>query len=59
MEKFTEQQIKNWKAFEKVRQSGKYNMFGARHVVGLSMEDYSFVMHNFEALKAQAEGGNA
>ena len=52
MQKFTPQQIAHWKAFERVRKSGKYNMFDpkARAATGLERDDFLFVMKNFEAL---------
>ena len=58
MNHFTEKDIKNLKAYEKVRQSGRFNMVDPRaaQASGLSSEDYSFVMKNFKALlKAAAE----
>jgi len=58
---FTEQQLKNWRAFEDVRSGGYYNMFDprARQATGLSSEDYVFVTRNFSELKkaVQAEEG--
>lgn len=53
MKKFTEQQISDWKRYEKVRQSGKFNMFfpGARRATGLSEERYSFALANYSELK--------
>jgi hypothetical protein len=50
---FTEQHIKNWGTYEKVRQSGKYNMFSsqARIATGLSRADYIFVMNNYPQLE--------
>lgn len=51
---FTARQQKNWKAYERVRESGKYNMFSprARRATGLSAEDYSFTMKYFSELQA-------
>lgn len=53
---FTEQDIKAFKAYEKVRAGGRYNMFdpNARRLTGLSQNDYTFVMVNFDALKKAA-----
>ena len=60
MEKFTEEQIKNWRAYERVRAGGKWNMFDpqARRAAKLSDQEYAFVMKNYSALKSQAEAGN-
>lgn len=53
---FTEQQIKDFRAFDKVRLGGRYNMFdpNARRATGLSPDEYSFVCKHFSALKAAA-----
>ena len=50
---FTEKQLKQYAAYERVRQSGGYNMFDprARQETGLTKEDYAFVMDNFTALR--------
>lgn len=57
MKKFTDQQIKDFKDYEKVRASGKYNMVDprARRAAGLNDAEYCFVMDNFSALRGQAE----
>jgi len=54
---FTKKQIRDWKAYEKVRSGGRYNMFDprAKMAAGLSREDYLFVMSNYDKLKEQAE----
>jgi hypothetical protein len=51
---FTEQQLADWKAYERVRKGGRWNMFfpQARRATGLSEERYLFVMENFSKLKA-------
>ena len=53
---FTEKDIKAFKAYEKVRASGRFNMFdpNARRMTGLNEDDYLFVMTNFNALKEAA-----
>ena len=55
--KFTERQLKHFKSYEMVRESGIYNMFSpqARIASCLSKEDYIFVMNNYEELQKQAE----
>jgi hypothetical protein len=54
---FTPKQLSDWKAYERVRKSGRYNMFDprARRLTGLIGNDYSFVMDNFTELKAAIE----
>lgn len=62
MSQFTERQIQDYVAFDKVRSGGRYNMFDprARTAAGLSREEMVFVMKNFAALKEvyEATGGN-
>lgn len=50
---FTKTQLKHYAAYERVRQSGQYNMWDphARLAAGLTKEDYVFVMENFTALR--------
>ena len=54
---FTPEQLEAWKAYERVRKGGRYNMFDprARKATKLSGDEYSFVMHNFSELKAAVE----
>jgi hypothetical protein len=53
---YTKRQIADWRAFEKVRQGGKYNMFDsrAREAAGLRADEYSFTMQNYEPLREAA-----
>ena len=55
--KFTPGDIRAWKAYEKVRASGRFNMFDPRAMreTGLNEKQYSFVMNNFSVLKAAHE----
>ena len=55
--KFTQQQINNWKDYERIRQRGRYNMFDprARRLSTMSVGEWGFCMDHYEALKAQAE----
>jgi len=50
---FTKEQLTDWKAYERVRSGGRYNMFDprARQATGMSGERYSFTMTNYSALK--------
>lgn len=54
---FTSDDLQDWRAYERVRKGGRYNMFDprARRATGLSDERYSFVLRNFSKLKAAAE----
>jgi hypothetical protein len=54
----TPQQYENWKAYERVRARGRFNMFdpAARRATGLSREDYLYVMKHYASLKTQGEG---
>lgn len=56
-DKFTKEQLSDWRAYERVRKGGRYNMFDprARQATGLDSRDYVFVMDNFSALKVAAE----
>ena len=51
---FDEKQLRDFKAYEKMRKLGRYNVFDprARRLTGLSEEAYTFVMNNYSALKA-------
>lgn len=53
---FTEQQIKDFLAYEKVRMTGKFNMItnGAVAATGLGDERHMFVARNYRMLKAAA-----
>jgi hypothetical protein len=57
MPDFTPAQLKHWEQYERVRQSGRFNMFfpQARDAAGLTREEHSFVMKNYDALKAAVE----
>ena len=54
---FTKMEIGNWRAFERVRKGGRWNMFDpqARIASGLDDDEYVFCMNNFFSLKAAAE----
>lgn len=53
---FTQNQIDNWRAFEKVRQTGKHNMFlhKAREETGMSVPEWLFCMDHYTELKEAA-----
>ena len=50
---FTNQQLQNFKKYVRVQMSGRYNMFDprARAATGMSEDEYSFVMENYDKLK--------
>lgn len=54
--KFTQQQLEDFRAYEKVRAGGRYNMFTpqAQQAAGLEKEDYLFVLKNYADLKDMA-----
>jgi hypothetical protein len=58
---YTKQQIQNWRAYERVRAGGRYNMFDARAraATKLSRDDYFFVLTNFTLLKEAAAAARA
>lgn len=53
---FTNEQIKAWRSYERVRQKAAYNMFDprARAATRLSPEDYAFCMKHFSELREAA-----
>lgn len=55
--KFTKEQLENWKRFEKVRASGRWNMLSteAREASGLSIEEYWFCISNYSELEEAAK----
>ena len=50
---FTVEQLSQWRAYERVRKSGRFNMFdqNAVRLTGLSAKEYAFVMRNYSELK--------
>lgn len=50
---FTEQQLNDWLAYERVRKGGRWNMFdpAARRAAKLGEDEYRFVMRNYSKLK--------
>jgi len=53
---FSELEILNWKAFERVRAGGRFNMFDpkARQASGLGPDEYAFCMDHYSELKEAA-----
>lgn len=52
---FTKEQLQDYNSYERVRKSGRYNMYSAeaRMATGLTKEEYIFVMRNYTELKAE------
>ena len=50
---FNQKQFADWRAYERVRARGRFNMFDprARRETGLNAEQYSFVMKNYTELR--------
>ena len=59
MTDFTLEQIENWRSFERVRLSGRFNMFdpNARRATGLTPEEYRDCMKHYSELEAAAQEG--
>jgi hypothetical protein len=55
--KFTERQINNWKQYERVRQTGVFNMFDKRAMecTTLEKDEWFFCISNYAQLKSQAD----
>ncbi len=53
---FSQYQIKNWRAFEAIRQSGAFNMFDprARALSDMSPAEWVYCMEHYAELKSQA-----
>lgn len=56
IKEFTDEELKQFDAYEKVRQSGRFNMFmpEARKATRLTIAQYTFVMRNFSRLSDQS-----
>ena len=56
MKTFTLIQLAHWRAYERVRSSGRYNMYDprARQAASLTEDEYVFVMDNFDELRQAA-----
>ena len=52
---FSELQLKNYEAYEKVRLGGRYNMLTSQAIKasGLDRDDYFFVLKNYDNLRKQ------
>ncbi len=57
MEFTAKQIIVDFPAYERVRQSGAYNMFDprAQRLSGLTKDEYLFVLKNYDALRELSE----
>ena len=54
---FSKAQLADWRAYERVRAGGRFNMYDprARKATGLNAQHYSFVMEHFSELRAEPE----
>lgn len=54
---FTQKQLKDFKAYRKVQMGGRWNMFDpqARQATGLEQAEYTFVIKNYNELKAEVD----
>ncbi len=54
--KFTPKQLRDWRAFEKVRASGRFNMLTpqAQTATRLTSKEFLFVLDNYERLEVEA-----
>jgi hypothetical protein len=59
--KYSEQQLKDWSAYERIRESGLFNMFDprARDLTTMSSSEWVFCMEHYEDLKQHATQGES
>ena len=54
---YSEKAERNWKAYEKVRRSGEFNMITeaakASHKAGLDWQEYRFIIGNYAGIQNQ------
>jgi hypothetical protein len=57
--KFTRRQLRDWRKYEQVRASGKWNRWdlAAQQATGLDRDAYLFSLRNYDALKEAAGEG--
>ena len=57
MTNYTKRQVADFRAYEKIRVGGKWNMWdvAAQRASGLRRDDYLFVMKHYSELKELAE----
>jgi len=55
--KYSENDIRDWKRYERVRLGGMYNMFDPRAIesTGLTTERYRFILQNYSEISEQIE----
>lgn len=55
---YSENQIRNWQIYERIRQSGMFNMFDprARGMTTMSVSEWVFCMEHYAALRDAVEG---
>lgn len=55
--KFLDSVHEDWRSYETVRQSGRWNMYDprAREASGLDREEYLFVLKNYSEIREEVE----
>ncbi len=55
---YSENQIRNWQIYERIRQSGMFNMFDpqARRMTTMSISEWLFCMEHYKGLRDAHEG---
>lgn len=58
---YSENQIKNWQIYERIRQSGMFNMFDprARGMTTMSISEWVFCIEHYADLRDACEGEKA
>ena len=53
--RFSDRDIVDWRNYERIRLTGKFNMFDprAREIVGLSKERYIFILEHYSNIQDQ------
>lgn len=56
---YSEQQLSNWRTYERIRQEGLFNMFDprARDLTTMSKSEWLFCMSHYDDLKQHATQG--
>jgi hypothetical protein len=59
--RYTEQQLQNWRAYERIRESGLFNMFDprARDLTTMSSSEWVFCIAHYDDLKRHATQGES
>jgi hypothetical protein len=54
--RYTEQQLENWRTYERIREEGMFNMFDprARDMTNMSSSEWTFCITHYADLKQHA-----